>query len=61
MNKYDLEERLIEFSVLIIEIVNLPCEINRRFSFAISQGECPIQKQEIIYPDNWFVQAHQSH
>jgi len=39
MNKYDLEERLIEFSVLIIEIVNLRCEINRRFSEAISQGE----------------------
>ncbi|MCK4464185.1 MAG: hypothetical protein KAU83_00615 [Bacteroidales bacterium] len=39
MNKFDLEERLIEFSVQIIEIVNLPCEINRRFSFAISLGK----------------------
>ena len=47
MNKFNLEERLIEFSALIIESVNLPCEINRRFSFAISQGECRIQKLEI--------------
>ncbi len=55
------EERLIEFSVLIIEIVNSPCEIYRRFSVAISQGECPIQKQEIICPDNWLVPGHQFH
>ena len=61
MNKYDLEKRLIEFSVLIIEIVNLPCEINRRFSVAISQGECQIQKPETICLDNWCVQVHQCH
>lgn len=36
MNKYDLEERLITFSVLIIEIVN----------------EMPNSKAVIIYQDN---------
>ncbi len=43
MNKFDLEERLIDFSVFIIEIVN----------------ECLIQKQEIIYLINGFVPEHQ--